>query len=151
MAALQVIDSRQVVEERHQCPYLSRYGKRRRGCFSAALLENIMTQTRLSMTDQAAARVQSILAKEPDGSALRISVNGGGCSGFSYVFDVSTTAAQDDIIVEHKGARIVVDEMSLGYMEGAVVDFVDDLMGQSFRINNPMATAGCGCGTSFSI
>jgi iron-sulfur cluster assembly accessory protein len=110
-----------------------------------------VTQTRLSMTDQAAARVQSILAKEPHGSALRISVNGGGCSGFSYVFDVSTDAKNDDIIVEHKGARIVVDEMSLGYMEGAVVDFVDDLMGQSFRISNPMATAGCGCGTSFSI
>jgi iron-sulfur cluster assembly accessory protein len=112
--------------------------------------ESTMSDARLSMTDQAAKRVHSILASEPSGSALRISVNGGGCSGFSYVFDVGQVA-EDDVIVEHLGARIVVDALSLGYMEGAVVDFVDDLMGQSFRINNPMATAGCGCGTSFSI
>jgi iron-sulfur cluster assembly accessory protein len=116
-----------------------------------ALREHTMADIRLSMTDQAARRVVAILEKEPAGSALRISVNGGGCSGFSYVFDVSPKAQQDDVVVEHSGARIVVDELSLGYMEGAVVDFVDDLMGQSFRINNPMATAGCGCGTSFSI
>ena len=81
---------------------------------------------------------------------LRISVNGGGCSGFSYGFDVDRTRQADDIVVESDGAKVLVDEVSLQYMEGSVVDFVDDLIGQSFKIENPQATASCGCGTSFS-
>jgi len=105
----------------------------------------------VSMTDRAAARVSAILAREEPGSSLRVSVNGGGCSGFSYAFDIGRDAGADDIVISRDGATILVDPISVEYMKGAVIDFVDDLMGQSFRIENPMATSGCGCGTSFSI
>ena len=96
-------------------------------------------------------RIGEILAGEPAGAMLRISVNGGGCSGFSYGFDVAGSRAQDDLLVERDGASVVVDETSLQYLQGSVVDFVDDLIGQSFRIENPQATSSCGCGTSFSL
>ncbi len=85
------------------------------------------------------------------GSALRISVNGGGCSGFSYAFEIGKEATADDIVVTRDGATVLVDPVSIEYMRGATVDFVDDLMGQSFRVENPLATAGCGCGTSFAL
>ncbi len=103
------------------------------------------------MTDRAAARVSAILTKEQPGSALRISVKGGGCSGFSYAFDIGRDRAADDIVLERDGAIVLIDPVSIEYMKGATIDFVDDLMGQSFRIENPMATSGCGCGTSFSL
>jgi iron-sulfur cluster assembly accessory protein len=105
----------------------------------------------VGMTDRAAARVNAILAKEAPGAALRISVKGGGCSGFSYAFDIGQDRDADDIVLERAGATVLIDPVSVEYMKGAVIDFVDDLMGQSFRINNPMATSGCGCGTSFSL
>jgi iron-sulfur cluster assembly accessory protein len=82
---------------------------------------------------------------------LRISVNGGGCSGFSYAFDVDRTRNEDDVVVERDGAGVLVDSVSLQYMGGSRIDFVDDLIGQSFKIENPLATASCGCGTSFSL
>ena len=82
---------------------------------------------------------------------LRISVNGGGCSGFQYAFDIAQDRAEDDLAVEQDGATVLVDPMSLPYMEGATIDFVNDLIGQSFKIENPQATASCGCGTSFSL
>jgi iron-sulfur cluster assembly accessory protein len=82
---------------------------------------------------------------------LRISVNGGGCSGFQYAFDVERTRNPDDLAIERAGATVLVDEISRQYMDGAVIDFVDDLIGQSFKIQNPQATASCGCGTSFSL
>ncbi len=107
--------------------------------------------TPVSITERAARRVQAILKDEQPGSTLRISVKGGGCSGFSYAFDIDKAPAADDIVVERDGATVLIDSVSVEYMKGAVVDFVDDLMGQSFRIDNPMATAGCGCGTSFSL
>ncbi len=99
----------------------------------------------------AAKRVAKILAGEPKMNALRVSVEGGGCSGFSYKFDLTDTTQDDDLILEEEGAKVVVDPVSLEYMGGSVIDFVDDLMGQSFQIKNPNATASCGCGTSFSI
>ena len=105
----------------------------------------------IALTERAAKRINEIMAGEPAGSMLRISVNGGGCSGFSYAFDVDRTRQADDLVVEKDGAKILVDEVSLQYMEGSVVDFVDDLIGQSFKIENPQATASCGCGTSFSL
>ena len=105
----------------------------------------------VSLTERAAARVKAILASEEPGAALRVSVNGGGCSGFSYAFDIGQERAEDDIVVTRDGATVLVDAVSLEYMKGATIDFVDDLMGQSFRIANPLATSGCGCGTSFSI
>jgi len=105
----------------------------------------------LRLTERAAARVGAILAGEAPGSALRISVNGGGCSGFSYAFDIGGAQAEDDIVVTRDGATVLVDSVSIEYMKGATIDFIDDVMGQSFRIDNPLATAGCGCGTSFAL
>jgi len=105
----------------------------------------------ITLTARAARRINEIMAGEPPGSMLRISVNGGGCSGFQYAFDVDRSQQAEDIVVERDGATVVVDEVSLQYMGGSVIDFVDDLIGQSFKIENPQATAGCGCGTSFSI
>jgi iron-sulfur cluster assembly accessory protein len=107
--------------------------------------------TPITLTERAARRVQAILSKEPEESALRISVNGGGCSGFSYAFDIGRDKNADDIILTRDGATVLIDAVSVEYMKGATIDFVDDLMGQSFRIENPMATSGCGCGTSFSL
>jgi iron-sulfur cluster assembly accessory protein len=105
----------------------------------------------ITLTERAARRIGEILAGEPAGAMLRISVNGGGCSGFSYGFDIDKARAEDDLLVERDGAGVLVDETSLQYLKGSVVDFVDDLIGQSFRIENPQATSSCGCGTSFSL
>lgn len=110
-----------------------------------------MSMTPISLTDRAAARIHEVLASETAGAMLRISVNGGGCSGFQYVFDVDHERGEDDLVVERDGATVLVDSVSLQYMDGAVIDFVDDLIGQSFKIENPHATASCGCGTSFSL
>lgn len=109
------------------------------------------TAMKVEMTDAAAKRIAKIVAGEPGKSALRISVEGGGCSGFSYKFDLVEGRNDDDVAIEKDGATLLIDDLSLVYMGGSVVDFVDDLMGQSFQIKNPNAVAGCGCGTSFSI
>ncbi len=105
----------------------------------------------IELTERAARRINEIMAGEPAGSMLRISVNGGGCSGFSYAFDVDQIRNEDDVVVERDGAAVLVDAVSLQYMGGSRIDFVDDLIGQSFKIENPLATASCGCGTSFSL
>lgn len=105
----------------------------------------------VTVTERAARRIQQVLAREPEGAMLRISVNGGGCSGFQYVFDIDRTRAEDDVIIGANDAGVLVDPISLEYMQGSVIDFVDDLMGQAFKIENPQATASCGCGTSFAI
>jgi iron-sulfur cluster assembly accessory protein len=103
------------------------------------------------LTEAAAKRVARILATEQPGAALRIAVNGGGCSGFQYAFDVTTDHAADDLTLTRDGATVLIDPVSLEYMKGCKIDFVDDLIGQSFKIENPNATASCGCGTSFSV
>jgi iron-sulfur cluster assembly accessory protein len=106
----------------------------------------------LRVTDAALRRIAQILGSEPGKDALRISVEGGGCSGFSYRYDlVSDDRQTEDFVVEKAGARVLVDPISIQYMAGSEVDFVDNLMGQSFQIRNPNAVASCGCGTSFSI
>ena len=107
--------------------------------------------TEVVITDRAARRIGEILATEPAGARLRISVNGGGCSGFQYGFDIDRTRQDDDVMLERDGAVVLVDETSLQFLRGSVVDFVDDLIGQSFKIENPNATASCGCGTSFAL
>ncbi|MDJ0929633.1 iron-sulfur cluster insertion protein ErpA [Breoghania sp.] len=105
----------------------------------------------VTLSDRAAKRVAAILSKEADGTMLRISVEGGGCSGFQYVYELVTTTADDDLVLKKAGATVLIDSVSLPYMEGSVIDFVDDLMGQAFKIDNPNAVATCGCGTSFSV
>ncbi len=119
---------------------------------TALLPHNIcgMTNT-VTVTDRAASRIRDIVAASPNGLGLRLAVNGGGCSGFQYEFSIAESAADDDIILEHDGAKVILDAVSSPFVSGSVLDFVDDLIGQSFRVNNPKATASCGCGTSFSI
>jgi iron-sulfur cluster assembly accessory protein len=78
-------------------------------------------------------------------------VNGGGCSGFQYAFDVVQERQEDDLVVERDGAAVLIDPVSVEYLKGSKIDFVDDLIGQSFKIENPNATASCGCGTSFAL
>ncbi|NVP58164.1 HesB/IscA family protein [Mycoplana rhizolycopersici] len=111
-----------------------------------------MSDKTVTLSDAAAKRIATILGADPDKSAMRVSVEGGGCSGFSYKFDlVDTAAADDDIVLEKGNARVLIDQLSLVYMDGSEIDFIDNLMGQSFQIRNPNAVASCGCGTSFSI
>ncbi|MFA5900767.1 MAG: iron-sulfur cluster insertion protein ErpA [Hyphomicrobium sp.] len=105
----------------------------------------------VTVTERAAKRIAEIVATEAASRALRISVEGGGCSGFQYKFDLVPDAADDDLVLERAGAKVVIDQVSLGYLAGSEIDFVDDLIGASFRVNNPKATASCGCGTSFSL
>ncbi|APY13017.1 iron-sulfur cluster insertion protein ErpA [Brucella sp. 10RB9214] len=107
--------------------------------------------TGITVSDSAARRIAKILDSEPGKTALRVSVEGGGCSGFSYKYDLVDVQAEDDIVIEKLGARVLIDSISVPYMDGSEIDFVDDLMGQSFQIRNPNATASCGCGTSFAI
>lgn len=105
----------------------------------------------ITVTDRAASRIAEIVANEAATPVLRVSVEGGGCSGFQYKFDLVGDRAADDLVIERNGAVVVIDPVSQQYMDGAEIDFVDDLIGASFKINNPIATASCGCGTSFSI
>lgn len=110
-----------------------------------------MANNEVTLSDAAAKRIADILASEIGKSALRVSVEGGGCSGFSYKFDLAELPEEDDLVLEKGKARVLIDSLSLVYMGGSEIDFVDNLMGQSFQINNPNAIASCGCGTSFTI
>ena len=105
----------------------------------------------LTITGRAAQRIGEILKTEPSGAILRLSVLGGGCSGFQYKFDVEREAASDDVSIVRDGVTMVVDPVSLQYLAGSEIDYVDDLIGASFKVNNPKAKASCGCGTSFSL
>jgi iron-sulfur cluster assembly accessory protein len=105
----------------------------------------------VTVTERAAQKIGEILRREPVGTMLRVSVEGGGCSGFQYRFDTERERAADDIAIEKSGATVLIDPMSLSYMTGSEIDFVDDLIGSSFKVNNPKATASCGCGTSFAL
>jgi iron-sulfur cluster assembly accessory protein len=110
-----------------------------------------MTETAVTVTDRAARRIAEIVAREAATPMLRVSVEGGGCSGFQYRFDLVGASESDDLVIEKGGARVLIDPVSLGYLAGSEIDFVDDLIGAAFKVNNPNATASCGCGTSFSI
>ena len=105
----------------------------------------------VTISDSAVRRIGEILKSEAEGAMLRVSVEGGGCSGFQYKFDIERAKADDDLVLARDGAVVLIDPVSVNYMAGSQIDFVDDLIGQSFKINNPQATACCGCGTSFSI
>ena len=107
--------------------------------------------TAVTISERAARRIGEILKTEGDGAMLRISVEGGGCSGFQYKFDVERDKAEDDVTIVRDGVTMLVDAVSLEYLAGSEIDFVDDLIGASFKVNNPKAKASCGCGTSFSL
>ena len=104
------------------------------------------------LTDRAARRIGKILAKQGEGTVLRIQVAGGGCSGFQYEYKLGKDApAADDLVLTKGDATVLIDSLSLEFMGGSEIDYVDDLIGQSFEIRNPNAVAGCGCGTSFAL
>lgn len=110
-----------------------------------------MTTTDLTLSPAAAKRIQAIGAKEGRPVMLRVAVEGGGCSGFQYQFDLVDAAEPDDLKVERDGAAALVDVVSLALLKGSEIDFVDELAGAEFRIRNPNAKSSCGCGVSFSI
>jgi len=115
---------------------------------------HIMTDTAagdVMVSERAAQRIGAILKNEPAGTMLRVSVEGGGCSGFQYKFDMERERAGDDLVIERSGAVVLVDPVSVQYLAGSEIDFVDDLLGAAFKVHNPKATASCGCGTSFSL
>lgn len=105
----------------------------------------------IDLTPSAAARVAAIAAKQGKPAILRLSVEGGGCSGFQYRFGLAEDIDPADMSVERDGVTLVVDDVSIDLVRGSAVDFVSDLGGAAFKVTNPNATAGCGCGTSFSV
>jgi len=107
--------------------------------------------TAVTMTERAARQIGRILQAEPAGSMLRVSVEGGGCSGFQYKFGFEQAKAADDLVLAQNGATVLIDPVSVQYMAGSEIDFVDDLIGAAFKVKNPKATASCGCGTSFAL
>ena len=110
-----------------------------------------MSEPSITISLRAAHRIAELLKSEVAPALFRVSVEGGGCSGFQYRFDLVKERAPDDLVIERDGARVVVDPVSLGFLQSAEIDFVDDLIGAQFKINNPNVTAACGCGTSFSV
>ncbi len=105
----------------------------------------------IQLTPSAAARVAAIAAKQGKPAILRLSVEGGGCSGFQYRFGLAEGVDSDDAQVETDGVTLVVDSISLDLVRGAAVDYVENLGGAAFKVENPQAASGCGCGSSFSV
>jgi len=114
-------------------------------------MSDITTETPVTLSASAAAQINAIMKKMGKQDYLRVAVEGGGCSGFSYKFDFADSANDDDLLIERDGARVLIDEMSLEFLSGSEIDYANELIGSAFKINNPNATANCGCGTSFSI
>ena len=105
----------------------------------------------IGLSASAARRINKITAGQPAGTMLRVEVIGGGCSGFSYRFGFADKANADDQVIERDGARVAIDAASLPFLAGSEIDFVEEIIGAAFRVHNPNATSGCGCGTSFSV
>lgn len=103
------------------------------------------------VTESAIKKIATILGSEKEPSVLRVSVEGGGCSGFQYKFDIQRSPATEDVVIARNGATVVIDPVSLQYLAGSRIDYADELIGAAFKIDNPNATASCGCGTSFSL
>ncbi len=114
-------------------------------------MSDVSTDKSVEISAAAAKRVADILRSEATGAALRVGVDGGGCSGFQYTYDITQQRDADDLVLQRDGATVLIDQVSLEYLRGSTIDFVNDLMGQAFKIHNPQATASCGCGTSFAI
>jgi iron-sulfur cluster assembly accessory protein len=114
----------------------------------------IVEQTSLvSLTSTAASKIKQLMAEEPDGGelVLRVAIQGGGCSGFQYGLGFDTAPADGDEVLEQEGVRVVIDPISAPYLRGATIDFLNGLQESGFKIDNPNATASCGCGHSFQV
>lgn len=110
-----------------------------------------MDETDVSLTSNAARRVAAIAERSRKPAILRLAVDGGGCAGFTYTFALAEAADEDDTVAETDGVKLVVDPASLELVRGSSIDFVEDLGGAAFRVTNPNALSGCGCGSSFSV
>ena len=110
-----------------------------------------MSEPDISLTESAARRVAAIAARQSKAAILRLAVDGGGCAGFTYKFELADAAEDGDAIAETAGVKLVVDPISLDLVRGSAVDFVEDLGGAAFKVTNPTAASGCGCGSSFSV
>jgi iron-sulfur cluster assembly accessory protein len=105
----------------------------------------------VTLTPRAAKRIAEILKDEPGQPMLRLAVTGGGCSGFQYDFCLDESRSDDDLVIARDGATVLIDPVSLDFLKGAEIDFVDEMIGAAFKVKNPNATSSCGCGTSFSV
>jgi iron-sulfur cluster assembly accessory protein len=110
-----------------------------------------MDASSVVVTESAIKKIAAILGSEKEPAVLRVSVEGGGCSGFQYKFDIQRTPESEDVVIARDGATVVIDPVSLQYLAGSKIDYADELIGAAFKIDNPNATASCGCGTSFSL
>jgi iron-sulfur cluster assembly accessory protein len=110
-----------------------------------------VSEAQITLTSNAAKRVAWIAARQSKAAILRLAVDGGGCAGFTYTFELADAQQSDDTVVETDGVKLVVDPISLDLVKGSAVDFVEDLGGAAFRVTNPNAQSGCGCGSSFSV
>ncbi len=115
------------------------------------LAASVSARTPVAFTASAARRIHEIAAKEGRALMLRVAVEGGGCSGFQYQFDLVEAREPDDLVIERDGAAALIDEVSLPLLRGSEIDFIDELAGAEFRVRNPNAKSSCGCGVSFSI
>jgi iron-sulfur cluster insertion protein len=114
-------------------------------------ISELVSEPDIILTASAAKRVASIAARQSKPAILRLAVDGGGCAGFTYKFDLADAAEDDDSVSQTDGVTLVVDPASLELVKGSAVDFVEDLGGAAFRVTNPNAQSGCGCGSSFSV
>ena len=110
-----------------------------------------MSEPLIQLTENAARRVALIAKRQDKPAILRLAVAGGGCAGFTYSFELADAPADDDVVAETDGVRLIVDPVSLDLVKGSAVDFVEDLGGAAFKVTNPNAASGCGCGSSFSV
>jgi len=110
-----------------------------------------VSEPEITLTESAAKRVAAIAARQSKAPILRLAVDGGGCAGFTYKFDLAEASEEDDAVAETDGVKLVVDPVSLDLVRGCAVDFVEDLGGAAFKVTNPNAASGCGCGSSFSV
>lgn len=110
-----------------------------------------MNEPSITISPRAAKRIVELVNADQAARLFRVSVEGGGCSGFQYRFELASETATDDLLIERDGATVAIDPVSADFVKGSQIDFVDELIGAQFKINNPNATASCGCGTSFSI
>ena len=111
----------------------------------------VVSEPAISLTENAARRVAAIAERQAKPAVLRLSVDGGGCAGFTYKFELADAPEAEDMVAETDGVRLVVDAVSLDLLRGSAVDYVEDLGGAAFRVTNPNAASGCGCGSSFSV
>lgn len=110
-----------------------------------------MSNANITLSESAAKQINAIMAKQGVTRFLRVAVEGGGCSGFQYKFDFADSPNEDDMVLERDGAKVLIDEISQGFLDGSEIDYARELIGSAFKIHNPNAVAACGCGTSFSV